>query len=319
MTTMTHTFRSRASSSPLFNVLSFSVFWALQLFVTKLGLNTGALVLPYQMGMLTAALLASLLLLLPGSGAALWALFRERPGLFWKLFLANGIQSGLGTSLSIIGIGLTAAINAGFLVKLATVTTILFAWILLGERLSWRKVGVVVSMLGGAYLLTTRGQSLVPQRGDLLILGACCCWSLGTVMVRKALRSDPVRPDVVTLQKPLASMVVFFSFVGLALKFPGWFGPLEDILGCCVLPARVFPYAALSGTGLALTWIFLFRTLKVASASYMTLVSMLTPVLVSVLAVVFLGERLEPVQVAGVGMILLSTLFIIWGGVGVDG
>ena len=140
--------KSQTSSSPLFNVLSFSVFWALQLFVTKVGLNTGALVLPYQMVMMAAALATSLVLLLPGAGAGLWGLFKRQPGLFWRLFLANGIQSGLGTSLSIIGIGLTAAINAGFLVKLSTVTTILFARVLLGESLSTRKIGVVMSMLG---------------------------------------------------------------------------------------------------------------------------------------------------------------------------
>jgi drug/metabolite transporter (DMT)-like permease len=309
------TIKLKTSPSPLFNVLCFSVFWALQLFITKLGLNTGVLVLPYQMGMMAAALVTSLVLLLPGSGSEFMALWRQRPALFWKLFLANGIQSGLGTSLSIIGIGLTAAINAGFLVKLSTVTTILFARVFLGEELTWRKAGVVVTMLDGAYLLTTRGQTLVPQGGDLLILGACCCWSLGTVLVRKTLRSDPVRADVVTLQKPLASIVVFFSFVGLAVAFPGWFDGLGLALGCCELPTQAWPFAGLSGVGLALTWIFLFRTLKVATASYMTLVSMLTPVLVSALAVLFLGERLVAVQGLGVGMILLSALFIFRSGV----
>ena len=100
------------------------------------------------------------------------------------------------------------------------------------------------------------------------------------------------------------------------MGFPGWFGGLEAVLGCCSFSVQYLPYAVVSGIGLALTWIFLFRTLKVATASYMTLVSMLTPVLVSALAVVFLGERLNGMQGAGVGMILVSAVFIFWSGVG---
>ena len=42
----------------------------------------------------------------------------------------------------------------------------------------------------------------------------------------------------------------------------------------------------------------------------MTLMSMVTPVIVGVLAFIFLGERLEWVQVIGAGMILSSGVVI---------
>ena len=118
---------SAYTKTPFFIVMMFSGFWALQIFVTKLGFNAGAQVLSFQTISILAALLVLAFLTIPKYSADFKNLFVQKPALFWKLFFANGIQSGLGTWLSIIGISLTAAINAGFLVKLATVTTILFA------------------------------------------------------------------------------------------------------------------------------------------------------------------------------------------------
>ena len=309
---------NKLSASPLFNVLMFSSFWAFQIFITKLGLLAGGLVIPFQLVMILTAFFATMVLLLRHSAAAFIALFKNQPGLFWKVFLANGIQSGLGTSLSIIGIALTDTINAGFLVKVSTVTTILFARIVLKENLSRLKMIVVFVMLGGAYLLTTKGQSLVPRVGDLLILGACVCWSSGTVMVRKILKTQAVPADVITLQKPVASLTVFGGLIAVLVFLPKIFGDLGDIFSCCSLPSRNLTYAIISGVFLAMTWIYLFRTLNIATASYMTLISMVTPVIVGVLAMIFLRESLNWVQIIGVAMILVSGVAVSLGGIAVD-
>ena len=117
----------RLAESSLFNVLMFSAFWAFQIFFAKLGFIAGAMAIPLQLVMVVTAMVTLAVLILPRSGPDLGRLSRQHPDIFWNLFLANGLQAGLGTFLSIIGIALTDAINAGFLVKLATVTTILFA------------------------------------------------------------------------------------------------------------------------------------------------------------------------------------------------
>jgi len=295
---------------PLFNVLMFSAFWAFQIFLAKLGFNRGALAIPFQLVMVITAMIVLGVLILPGSGSDLGRLFRGRPDIFWRLFLANGLQAGLGTFLSIIGIAMTDAINAGFLVKLATVTTILFAWLLLNENISGFKIAVVFMMLFGAYLLTTKGQSLLPRIGDFFILGACVCWSLGNVLVRKILRTKSVRADVVTIQKPLSSLPVFLILVGISTVIPAIPGDLKDVLACCAFSVTYLPYAVGSGICLAMAWIYLYRTLDVATASYMTLMSMATPVIVSALALVFLEERLVGVQIVGGGLVVLSGMAI---------
>ena len=293
----------------------FSGCWALQIFVTKLAFNAGAQVLSFQLLSILVALVILAITLLPRFGEDFKSLYRETPDLFWRLFFANGIQSGLGTCLSIIGISLTSAINAGFLVKLATVTTILFAWLILKERLTLIKILMVFSMLSGAYLLTTKGQVLLPRVGDLFILGACVCWSLGNVLVRKYLNTQPVKVEVVTFQKPIAGLPVVLVLVSLAFWYPQIFGSLDQALSCCNPPLAVLPHTIGNGLLLALTWTYLNKTLKISSASYMTMMSMITPVFVGLLAMIFLDETLIWIQIAGAGMIILSGVVTYFSGI----
>jgi drug/metabolite transporter (DMT)-like permease len=308
----------RMKGSPFYNVMLFSAFWALQLFITKLALNAGAQVLSYQLLSLLGALVILAILLLPRFGREFRSLFKDKPGLFWRLFFANGIQSGLGTCLSIIGISLTSAINAGFLVKLSTVTTVLFAWLILKERLTVIKILMVFSMLSGAYLLTTKGQMLLPRIGDLFIFGACLCWSLGNVLIRKYLKLQAVKIELVTFQKSLAGLPFVLTLVCLALWIPSIFGSLDQVLSCCNTPSVIFPYIIGNSVLLTFTWTYLNNTLKISSASYMTMMSMVTPVFVSLLAMVFLGERLVWIQVIGAGMIILSGVSIYFSGISTD-
>jgi len=293
----------------------FSGFWALQIFVAKLAFNAGVEVLSFQVLSYFVVLIILVVVLLGQVGGQLLDLFRNQGSLFWQLFFANGIQAGLGTFLSLIGIAMTAAINAGFLVKLATVTTILFAWIILNERITPLKLVTVFVMLFGAYLLTTKGQALLPRVGDLFILGACFCWSLGNVLVRRILKSQPVNPDVVTMQKPIAGLLVLLILVGASVIYAGLSGSQAPIYNCCTVSPLYLIYTAVTGICLAGAWFYLNRTLKVATASYMTLMSMVTPVLVGILALLFLGETLVWVQVIGAALIILSGTAISFSGI----
>ncbi len=301
--------------SSLFNILMFSGFWAIQIFVTKLSFNSGAQVLSFQLLSILIALVILVLMILPKYGTEIGFFIRKQPRLFWKLFLANGIQSGFGTCLSIIGISLTSAINAGFLVKLATVSTILFAWLILDERLTVIKVLMVFTMLSGAYLLTTKGEALLPKIGDLFILSACVCWSLGNVLVRKVIKTQPVRVDLITLQKPFAGLPVILVLVGISVLNPDIFGDLKGVMSCCNPPLSALPFTIGNGFFLAMTWIYLNNTLEVSSASYMTMMSMITPVIVSLLAMIFLGETLIWIQILGAGLIILSGVVTYFSGI----
>ena len=288
----------------------FSIFWALQIFFAKLGFNAGAGVIPFQILTTAIAFIVLVIVILPKVKTQFSQLFKNQRPLFWNLYWANGIQAGLGTSLALVGIALTDAINAGFLVKFTTVTTILFAWIMLKEKISPLKVVTLILMFLGVYLLTTRGQILIPKPGDIFLIAACVCWSLGSVLVRKFLKDQPLDPDVVTMQKPLASFPILLLLAGIAVAYTNLTGIPGDLFSCCTVSSADLTYALLTGFCLAMAWIFIFRTLKVSTASYLTLMSMLTPVIVSVLAIVFLGESLVAIQLIGAGLIIFSGVVI---------
>ena len=307
-----------SSSSPAFNVLMFSTFWALQIFFAKLGFNAGALVLPFQLLINIIAFFILVILILPRVKDQFKQLFKNQKPLFWKLYLANGIQAGLGTSLAMVGIALTDAVNAGFLVKFTAVTTIFFAWIMLKERLTPLKIVTVILMLIGVYLLTTKGQALVPKPGDIFLIAACFCWSLGSVLIRKFLKDQRLDPDVVTMQKPLASIPILLVLVGIAMAINTTIGFADDLFNCCSVNSVDFIYGLLTGFCLAMAWIFVYRALKVSTASYLTLMSMLTPVIVAVLAILFLGESLVWVQAIGTGLILISGIVIYYSDMAYD-
>jgi len=284
--------------------MMFAGCWALQIFVTKLGFNSGAQVLSFQILSILTALAILAVLILPQHGDEVGKFFKQDPLLFSKLFFANGIQSGLGTCLSIIGISLTETINAGFLVKVSTVTTILFAWLILKERLTVAKILMVAIMLSGAYLLTTKGQVLLPRTGDLFILAACVCWSLGNVLVRKFIQAQSVSVDAVTFQKPIAGLPVLLILVAVSVWNPEFVVGHQAVISWTRLSLSSVPYALGNGLCLAMTWTYLNRTLRISTASYMTMMSMVTPVIVSLLAMIFLHETLVWIQVVGAGMII---------------
>jgi drug/metabolite transporter (DMT)-like permease len=174
---------------------------------------------------------------------------------------------------------------------------------------------MVFSMLFGAYLLTTKGQVLLPKIGDLFILSACVCWSIGNVLVRKILKTYPVRVDLITLQKPFAGLPVILLLVGISVLNPGIFGELIQVMSCCNPPLSALPYTIGNGFLLAMTWIYLNNTLEVSSASYMTMMSMITPVIVSLLAMIFLGETMILIQILGAGLIILSGVVTYFSGI----
>ena len=124
------------------------------------------------------------------------------------------------------------------------------------------------------------------------------------------MQTESVSADVVTMQKPVASLPVFIILIGISLYFPKILGSLQVVLSCCTSPSGFMPYAVGSGICLAMAWIYLYRTLKIATASYMTLMSMATPIIVSILALLFLNEQIILIQIIGGTLIILSAVVI---------
>jgi drug/metabolite transporter (DMT)-like permease len=293
----------RPWSSPLFNVLAFSVFWAAQVLVTKLAFLKGAPLFPFIIQSAFFSILLMTGLVLPRHYRHIRTVPRS---ILLGVLGANAIHFGLGGFFSSMGTARTSATNAAFTMQFSTVTTTLMAWLVLGEPLTRSKVATVALIMVGSFLLLTNGLVTPPGAGELLVLLACISWSTGNVGIRWLLRKGSMRSDVIACLRPVVGLPIFVALLEISHLWAGDRLALGE--GLCDLSCA--GYAAVNGACLSLLWIFLNRTLEVASASYMTAMCSVTPVFVAALAIPLFGERLSLVQVLGAGLIVSSSFLV---------
>lgn len=286
--------------TPFVNVFLFSLFWAVAIIVRKIAFNAGAHPVTYMVQSSIISLILLTIYVLPQKYHELKNMPRKVLG---GIMLANAIHFGLGAFFNNSGIALTSAVNAGFLSKFATVTTIIFAWLILREKITKSKLISIFIMIVGVFLVTTKGQAIIPQIGDTLIILACASFSLGNVLIRKFLKNNPVSGEVVSLLRPIAGLPILVLFILFSSFYPQ---EIQPSFAVNLSDLTYLPYLIVSGVIVSLLSIFLNRTLKIASASYMTMMSMMTPVMVSIMAMMFLRESLVSIQVVGAVLIVLS-------------
>ncbi len=91
-------------------------------------------------------------------------------------------------------------------------------------------------------------------------------------------------------------------------------GAMVVITGHWQAPSSVSPkswtFIVLSGLATGLSWICYFRALKIGNASQVAPIDKLSVVLVAVIAAVFLGEKMSPVNWAGVALIGIGAVLV---------
>jgi transporter family protein len=101
-----------------------------------------------------------------------------------------------------------------------------------------------------------------------------------------------INSDFATLIRTCVVIAVLAAIVAGTSQWQ----PLSDISG------RTWLFLALSGLGTGASWLCYFRALKLGDAARVAPVDKLSIVFVAVLGVVFLGERLSPLNWLGVGL-----------------
>jgi drug/metabolite transporter (DMT)-like permease len=292
----------KLSSLPLFNVLLFTFFWATQVFVTKIAFIKGIDVVPFaiQSSILTIFIVSLYIFVFKKN-----KLTKISGTIIIWLLIASAIHGGLGIFLSNVGINLTSAINAGFLIQFSTVTTAILAWIILKEKMTASKALTIIMIMIGTFFLITKGKLDSPAIGDVFILFACLSWSTGNVLIRMILKKNTIDSDVATFFRPLGGLPLFLILVLMSPLYPQ---KLQPFFQANLFNFNLIFYVFLNAFFTLFLWIFLNKTLKIASASYMTMMSSLTPLIVAILALVFLRESLLPIQYLGGFLILISGL-----------
>lgn len=216
----------------------------------------------------------------------------------WLAFLVMGtINNAIPFSLLVYGQTGIASGVASILNATTPMFTVVVAGLLLAdERMTTLKTGGIVLGIAGVAVmigpeaLVADGDALLPQ---IACLGAAVSYAFAAVFGRR-FRRFGVAPVVVAAGQVTAStlvlaplaLIVDDPFAGAMPGFDVW--------------AAVVALALLST---AFAYILFFRILASAGATNLSLVTLLVPVFAILLGAVFLGERLDAGQIAGMVLI----------------
>lgn len=220
-----------------------------------------------------------------------------------RLMPLGVLLPGLAYGLSIIGLTMTSATIEALLFSIETLFIIALAWPLLGEKPS--RVTIIAGLAGslGVALVSVGGNALQATHagisGPVLIL---------TGVFAAALYSVRLRREAVSIDA--LSLIASCQTGGLISVLLGWLlWPQHDRLAN--LTFHTMPLIALSGILMhAMAFILFAFQLQRMRAGTASLVLLTTPVMTGALAYLWLGERLNPVQILGGVVVLTSVLTV---------
>ncbi|MFO7276065.1 MAG: DMT family transporter [Pseudomonadota bacterium] len=220
----------------------------------------------------------------------------------WPVVLAlSALGVTLFNTLVYIGLRTTTATNGALLQSTNPLIILLFSFLLFRERVTSTQLVAVLISLCGVVVIVARGSletllALAVAPGDLLIFLATAGYALYTVLLRR-------RPQV----HPLSLLSATFA-LGTLLLLPAYawehfsVGPVEPtppVIGA-VLYVGIFPSIV--------SFLCFNRATELIGPARAGQYMHLTPAFGSLLAVIFLGERLHLFHFAGAGLIATGIL-----------
>jgi drug/metabolite transporter (DMT)-like permease len=197
-----------------------------------------------------------------------------------------------------IGVRYTSAANAGFLI---TVSVVLIPP--LERLLSRRRQPVIVylmtvtALIGCGFLLLSSG--LRPHVGDFIILGAAAVRATQITLFGR--RPSGETQDLVNL-----TFIEFTTVTLLAAIVASFSGSASWHAAATVGPRDWLLIAYLGVLGTSYAFFVQLRTARASSSTRVGLILSTEPVFATVFAVVSAGNRLDPLQVLGGLLIVLS-------------
>jgi drug/metabolite transporter (DMT)-like permease len=223
----------------------------------------------------------------------LWAGIRpviSAAGIGGLFYTANSLSFYRGTAL-------VSGTVASVTVAIVPVVVAFFARIVLGESLGWRGwLALALSVVGGVVLAGGPAGS-VDRIGLLWLGGAVLFYSLYVVFSTRLTRT--LAPSLTAFYVISGSAVLYWIWGGLGHRFDFGFEP-RGLLAIAAL--------ALVSTVLALS-AFLAGA-HIVGATRAAIVSALEPVVGALLAVLILGDRPTPLQIAGGALIIVAALLV---------
>lgn len=227
------------------------------------------------------------------AGLVLLAVARRLPrgSWWWRSVVLGTLTIGAFFVLVYVAAQLLPSSLAATLMSASPAVMMVLAWPLLAQRPRWLSVaGVALGVVGVAAMLLT-GASAPDPRGVVASVVAMLMSSLGFVLSTRWSADVPVLP--LTAWQLLGGAVVLVPVAAVVEGAP----PRLD-------GTEVAAFAFLSLVATALAYVCWFAGLARLEAGTVGLVGLLNPVTGALLGVVVAAERLTPLQVAGMLLVL---------------
>lgn len=251
--------------------------------------------------------LVSLRLLLGALTLAIVLLIRGFPRLtrrqLLQVLVVGFIGYGISLSLQFLGTKLSTAANGSLVTSATPAFVLIFAWILLKEKITWlRLLALLLATLGVVAVIDPRSAQLNPDLflGNVFLIGAALTWALYSVLVRRTTQN---------LDVLLFSLIAFLG--GLPITVPAGAWEMET-LGIGEITVGVVGGVLFLGViSTALAMVLWNTAFAYVDASLASLTFFAQPVVGTLLGWLFLGERITPLfllggLLIGLGLIISS-------------
>jgi len=196
--------------------------------------------------------------------------------------------------LTTFGLKFTTSINYSFLSRSSLIFTSILAFFFLKEKMNLEKLLLIFGFFVGIYLVTTKGKTIIPQIGDLLILTGAFFFASFAVIQKKISLHLP--PEIISWGVT-SSGAILAILIGLIFKVN-------------LLSTNGFIFVFLSGLTEAFIILFMNKTIQVANVTYYAMMTMLLPILNGFLGIIFLNEFLTFIQIIGGSILIICGILV---------
>lgn len=223
---------------------------------------------------------------------------------FWQIFWVGFVGYGVSVGLQFVGTNLSTASNGSLVTSATPAFVLVFAAILLGEKITGRRlIALLVASLGVIAVIDPRTAQLSSDLflGNLALVGAALTWALYSVLVRKVTRNLDVLP---------VSLIAFAGGLPVSIPLGIWETAAQGIGQITPGVIAGVLFIGIISTALAMyLWNSAFAILDAGVAS---LTFFAQPVVGTILGAIFLNEAITPLFIIGgvligVGLIISST------------
>lgn len=233
-------------------------------------------------------------------------LFVGRPCVSWRWILSIGLVFGV-IKFGLLFLGMDLGMPAGLsslVLQAQALFTVIFAAILLGERLRSAQLAGIALATGGLMLIGFERAQETSVIGLVLVVAAACAWGYANILMKQAKAPNMLNLIIwVAVIPPLPMLVLSYVFEGpdrivATISSLNWSGILSVL------------YIAWASTivGFSL-WVYLLR---LYSASVVAPFSLMVPIFGIAASALMLGEELSVIEIVAGILTLIGLLFVVY-------